>query len=329
MLKKTIVTDLHECGKLWNAFISHRNISDLWEFRICFHRHFHNNPYFLMLEDRKGIAGILPLSYVEELDMFVFFPGEIWKEKTWIERTPVYIRESAFFQELLLSCPERTYLRYIEIDEFMQTQDLEVDEVGYVLYPPNLHFNFDFYRNRFSNKRYKEIKKVIQSFASPNNKFSFNNLEDYDHLVDMSIQHYGSDSYLHDYRFRDGIRDLIHFLHGKGWLRMVSVEIDGKKAAVDIGTLYRGTYTVFLGGTHHDFLGVAKVMNMNHIEFAFRKGLLKADFLCGDFHWKKLWHLDPEPLYKFATPLLESTEEIVKEQLDIPFPFFSQTQHYT
>jgi len=40
-----------------------------------------------------------------------------------------------------------------------------------------------------------------------------------------------------------------------------------------------------------------------------RKVFLKVDFLCGDFHWKKLWHLDPEPLYKFVTPALTQKDQ--------------------
>jgi hypothetical protein len=52
-------------------------------------------------------------------------------------------------------------------------------------------------------------------------------------------------------------------------------------------------------------------MNMHHIEFALEQGFSRVDFLCGDFYWKKLWHLDPEPLYKFLSPCL-------KEQLELP-----------
>lgn len=94
---------------------------------------------------------------------------------------------------------------------------------------------------------------------------------------------------------------------------MVSLEINGRIVAVDLGTLYRGTYTVFLGGTDLELPGVAKAINMYHIDFAFKKRLSKVDFLCGDFHWKKLWHLDPEPLYKFLTPALRTEHEAEHE----------------
>ena len=74
-MEKRVITDLTECMKLWHSFIRPKHIFDLWEFRLCFHKHFKNSPFFLILEDKDGIAAMLPLSFVEDLDMFVFFPG--------------------------------------------------------------------------------------------------------------------------------------------------------------------------------------------------------------------------------------------------------------
>ena len=320
-MRKSFITDLEACKKLWNRLIPSRNLFDLWEFRLCFQRHFSHVPHFLLLEDRKGIAGMVPLSYVEDLDMFAFFPGETWKGKTWIERNPIYVREESLLAELPSFCPERTYLRYMEVPAEAYFPDLELDEIGYVLYPSDINFDPTVYGQRFSNKKFKAIMKVIKSFSGADMAFHLNRFDDLDVLVNMSLQHFGSASYLYDRRFRDGFRDLIYSLLDKGWLRMMSLEIDGNTAAVDAGALFEGTYTVFLGGTHPDFLGVAKVMNMHHIEFACQQGIQKVDFLCGDFHWKKLWHLDPEPLYKFVSPSLRSEEKADQELHNIsPHP---------
>ena len=303
-MRKHFIRDLDECQRLWNRFIIPKNISDCWDFRICFHRHFEFEPCFLVLEDPMGISAMLPLSYARDVEMFVFFPGEIWNNRTWIERTPIYIREAQLMEEILASCPERTYLRYMEPWEGPIPSGLEIDEVGYSLQPPLFDFDPGSFHKRFSNKKIKDIMKVIRSFMENGGQFHLNRLTDFDLLVEMSLGQFGSDSYLYDDRFRDGFRDLVHFLHGSGWLRMVSLEIEGKTVAVDIGALYGGTYTLFLGGTDPEVKGVAKVMNMGHIEFACLERVSKIDFLCGDFHWKKLWHLDPEPLYKFVTPSL-------------------------
>jgi hypothetical protein len=312
-MRKTCITDLDACETLWNSLMVRKNVSDLWGFRLCFQNHFNYPPCFLLFEDRKGIAGVIPLSYVEDLDIYVFFPGEVWKGKTWIERTPIYSRNQSLLPELLSSCPERTYLRYMQVPEGPLLPGLEIDETGYLLHPPDLDFDLSLFRNRFPNKKFKAIMKVVSSFAGPASSFQLNRLDDFNALVEMSLQNFGTDSYLHDGRFREGFRDIMHFLHDNGWLRMVSLEIDGRVAAVDLGAIFGGTYTVFLGAAHPDFLGIAKAMNMHHIEFACEEGLSRVDFLCGDFHWKKLWHLDPEPLYKFVSPSLGFVEERTQE----------------
>ena len=314
MIRKRIVTDLDECGVLWSFLGGGRNLSDLWDFRLCFYRHFKNEPFFLVLEDGQGILGIVPLCHLEREDIFLFFPGETWQGKTWLERTPIYCRDLEALSELLAACPSRTYLRYIEADENTLPAELELDEIGYILHPPELDFSMDEYYRRFSWKKLKAIKKEIASILVPESSWHVNRPADYDLMVRMNQSRFGPQSYFHDPRFREGFREVVDWLHQRGWLRMVSLEIRGQIAAVDLGALFDSTYVVFLGGTHADFRGVAKVMNMHHIEFAVEQGVSRVDFLCGDFYWKKLWHLDPQPLFKFLSPSLK-TEFQPKEEL--------------
>ena len=316
-MRISYITELEECERLWRLLIRPKSISDLWEFRLCFHRYFDHRPCFLLVEDREGIAGMVPLSYVENMDLFVFFPGELWKDKTWIERTPIYLREPDLIQDVLRSCPKRTYLRYMDVPEAIDFADLTVDEIGYVLYNRGLGPDLAHYRHRFSNKKFKAILKEVGSYMK-NASFHLNRLEDFDLIVDMSVEYYGKDSYLHDSRLREGFRDIMFFLQQRGWLRMVSLEIEGRTVAVDLGALRQGTYTLFLGGADRAFPGVAKVMNMHHIEFASENGISKVDFLCGDFHWKKLWHLDPEPLFKFVGPALRTEDQPGEQQMAMP-----------
>ncbi len=203
------------------------------------------------------------------------------------------------------------------MSEALDVSGLIEDEIGYVLYPRDLGPDLTHYRARFSNKKIKAILKEVKSYTE-NTSFHLNRLEDFDRIVDMSVKFYGKDSYLQDSRFREGFRDIMYFLQQGGWLRMVSLEIQGETVAVDLGALWRGTYTVFLGGADRGFPGVAKTMNMHHIEFACEKGISKVDFLCGDFHWKKLWHLDPEPLFKFVGPALRIEGRSQEEETTMP-----------
>ena len=313
MNRKRVISDPLACERLWKACIPAYSVSDQWEFRMCFQRHFNNQTCFLVLEDSKGISGMLPLSHIQHLDMKSFFPGEIWNNKTWIERTQIYAREPGICEELLSLCQDRTFLRYMEISDENSSSQLELDEVGYVLYPTLLDYDMANFRQRFSNKKFKSILKTINTIMEMGGRFHVNRLEDFNLLVKMSIEKFGEESYLFDHRFRESFRDVMNYLRDKGWLRMISLELEGEIAAVDLGAVYNRTYTVFLGGVFSGLPGIAKVMNMHHIDYALQNRLFKLDFLCGDFHWKKLWHLDPEPLYKLITPDLEEKAGIATD----------------
>lgn len=304
------VTQMDKCEQLWKTFIIPKCVSDLWEFRLCFHKHFHHKPVFLVMEDQSGIAGLVPMSYVQKLDTYFMFPGEIWNNRTWLERTPVYVRDDYSINDLLKACPENSYLRYLEISDGSMDYDFSEDEIGYVMYPVDLDCNIDYYFKRFSNKKLKAINKVIRSYSDQGCEIYINRMEDYNRLVDMSIQQFGSRSFMYDKRFQRSFNDVLKFLHSNKMLRIISCVIGGELVAVDIGAIYKGIYTVFLGGTDSRFPGIAKLMNMNHIQYSFSEKLNKIDFLCGDFHWKLLWHLDQEVLYRFE-PFSSAGDRVV------------------
>jgi hypothetical protein len=313
MIRKKVVTNLEACRALWDKFTVRRNVMDLWEFRDCFQKHFKNTPHFVLLEDEQGVLGFLPLSYLKDQDKYVLFPGETWNGKTWLERTPLYMRDPDILGDLLDAAPERTYLRYLEFDESTLIPHLELDEIGYLFHPPEIGFEMKNYFQRFVWKKLKAIKKEIETMLAPGCSWHINCLTDYDIMVDMSLTAFGESSYFYGSRFTEGFREVLRFLSRNGWLRMVSLEIGDKTVAVDMAAVYRGSYVVMLGGTDPEFRGVAKVMNMQHLEFACEQRLSSVDFLCGDFHWKKLWHLNPQPLYKYVSPVLKAEQTAVQE----------------
>ena len=122
-------------------------------------------------------------------------------------------------------------------------------------------------------------------------------MSDFEHIVQLNINNFGAQSYFYDYRFRKSFRLLMHYLNEKGWLRITTVIINGDIAAVDLGCVYRGVYTLLGGGTNRGYPGVAKLINLHHMQRGCRERFNLIDFLCGDFSWKKKFHLTERPLY--------------------------------
>ncbi len=86
-------------------------------------------------------------------------------------------------------------------------------------------------------------------------------------------------------------------MKAQGWLQITTVLIQDEIAAVDLGCVYNGTYTLLAGATSTDHPGVAKLINFHHLQRSCMERFQKADFMCGDFSWKKLFHLTERPLY--------------------------------
>jgi len=175
---------------------------------------------------------------------------------------------------------------------------IDIDEIGYYFYPPEIGFNMENYYKLFSGKSAKKLRKDIDKINQMGVKIYKGRSEDFEIMVKMNLDRFGEDSYFSDERFTRSFRDLRDYLQKQGWLRMTTVTINGETAAVDIGCVYNGIYTLLGGGTNSIYPGVAKLINLHHLEVSCEEKYKKVDFLCGDFSWKKIFHLTPEPLYE-------------------------------
>lgn len=292
-----VVTDLAECQALWMRTVPPEGFCGLWDVRECFHRHFQRPPCFLVAEDGGGQCGLLPLSWIEEAGCYGCFPGETWEGKTWLEQNRVVARDAGVLEALLDACPGPYHLRYLLPVESMLACGAAVDEVGYLFLPRDYGCDIEGYFAAFSRKFAKKLRRDLAAFDDRGVSYRLDDLGDYEHLVRLNVERFGERSYFADARFRESFRDLMHLLGARGWLRMTTVLIGGEPAAVDMGCLRDGVYTLVAGGTHGDCRGVAKVINVHHMRRACAERMREVDFLCGDFSWKPLFRLTPRPLY--------------------------------
>ncbi|NQU77007.1 MAG: GNAT family N-acetyltransferase [Planctomycetes bacterium] len=181
-----------------------------------------------------------------------------------------------------------------------------VDEVGYLFKPPDYNYDIEDYFREFSHKSAKRLKREVAAFDVSGVSYRCDDISDFEHLVRLNVGSFGAHSYFHDHRFLESFRSLLHYLNDNGWLRMTTVLIGGEVAAVDMGCVYRGAYTLLGGGTNGQYPGVAKLINLYHMRRGCQERLSLVDFLCGDFSWKKLFHLAPRPLYLLSNCTAEA-----------------------
>ena len=194
---------------------------------------------------------------------------------------------------MLSPCKLRYLLPWGEPEE----SDFTVDEVGYLFLPSRYDYDLKNYYEEFSHKSLKRIRKELAGLEAQGITYRYDTFSDFDLMMEMSLQRFGSSSYFCDDRFRMSFQSLARLLAELGWLRFTTVLIGGEPAAIDMGCVYRNVYTVLAGGTTARFPGVAKLINLHHLEKACAERFDHIDFLCGDFHWKTMFHLTPRPLY--------------------------------
>ena len=302
------INELDECRELWQRTMPRQFVSDLWDFRACFQQHYQRGPCFLVAEDRGRICALVPMSWIEEAKCFGYFPGETWQGKTWLEQNRIIATEEGVVDDLLGRSTAARHLRYLLPMENAPDGRPAIDETGYLFRPPPYDFDVENYFQEFSRRSAKRLRREIAALEDRGLRYRLDDASDFDILVRFSLERFGSLSYFDDPRFRGSFRSLLHFLREREWLRLTTVIIGDEIAAVDMGCLYRGVYTLLAGGTNRDFPGVAKVINLHHIRRACRERLQSVDFLCGDFSWKKLFHLTPRPLYLLSNVSVETHE---------------------
>ncbi len=298
MAEFEIITELEPGREIWERVIPRESLTDLWEVRECFGRHFRRPAAFITAREGDETVGFLPLSWIEEAGLWGYFPGETWKGKTWLEGNRIPSRDPEIISGLLERIPGPRRIRYLLPTPATET----VDETGYLFVPPRYGYEYENYLAEFSSKSRRRLRKELDAFAERGLEFRHDRFEDFDLIVEMNISRFGDDSYFADPRFRESFRDLAGLLRERSWVRMTTVLVGGRPAACDLGAVYNGVYTLLAGGTDGDFPGVAKVINLHHIERGCREKLELVDFLCGDFAWKTLFHLSPRPLYLIADP---------------------------
>ena len=308
-----IVDDPVECRQLWECVMPAELVTDDWSFRACFEAQYRRPSCFIVAEDGARICGLLPLSWIEEADCYGYFPGETWHGKTWLEQNRLIARNRHVLRAMLEACPGPYHLRYLLPDD--AATDPTVDEIGYLFSPPKYGYDMNNYFQEFSSKSSRRIRREIDDLIQRGGNVCHGDASDFDLMVDLNVQRYGGDSYFADGRFRESCRLLMRLLRDRRWLRVTTVALDGEVAAVDMGCVHRGVYSLLAGGASPRFAGVAKLINVHHMEYACRQRLQLVDFLCGNFSWKTQFHLTPRTLHllsdltpssRLSEPALES-----------------------
>ena len=169
--------------------------------------------------------------------------------------------------------------------------------MGYLFFPGQYDYSFARYLEEFSGKTRRNMAREVARIEGQGVTYRFDCVADIGYLFRMNCEAFGETSYFSDARFLAAFEQLVGWICSRGLQRVTTILVGGEIAAVDLGVLWQGTYTLLAGATNPAFPGIAKMINLHHLEWACRQRLSMVDFLCGDFGWKERFHLSRRPLY--------------------------------
>ncbi len=298
MLNVTVCKDLEKVRELWRHHWPQHCLFDLWPVRACFQNQFNHSPHFLVAAQGEKVRGLLGLSWIDEHKYFGHFPGELWQGKTWLEQNKIIAADSRVARALLAHAPGGTKIRYLNPNDHLHTEaEVAVDEIGYLFFPRQFSYRFDSYLQSFAGRTRKKMRSELGRLKAPGVAYRINHWPDIDEMFRLNLVRFQGQSYFSDKRFLRAFENLAAWLRANNLLRITTVLIGGKVAAVDMGAVWNTTYTVMAGGSHADFPGIAKLINLFHLEWACAQRIRMVDFMCGEFNWKDRFHLATRPLY--------------------------------
>ena len=287
-----VETDLERCHQLWDLFSPHKNIFDLWEYRVCFFSKANFKPRFIVGSENNQPVGILPLWFEKEDHFYTFFGG------TYPEPNTFLIKDRQNLKIWLDQCPPHTRLYDIAQSETAYFP-LAPSETRYALDLSKFHGRFEECIAVFDQKHRKNLRYDLKQFEKNNYTLRFNHLADFEPMVELNQARFKGESDYHDSPLRRGVKKLMETAYSQNRLQLISLLIGNRVEAVEMAVTYKQVYSVLAGGHNLEIENIGKRLIVEHFRLAQVLGAKKIDFLSSDSGWKKRWHMDTEPVYEF------------------------------
>ncbi len=298
-----IVTDPVACEALWRQHSSGKGLFDTWEFRYSFHLGYGHQFYFIVLKSQGEVVAFLPLIYQEDKTTYYWFGSD------WQEDNVFFVSDDKWIPVLLKIAPQPLFINAINASQQdkltkLGLPDLLVEDSPKFVVDLTHWRSVDDFLAGFDKKRRYNLKRDYRKIMEQNPTIHVNRYQDFDTLVEIAKKRFIEKNDVADWtdpRRVATFRQVIEY--GKRGdvyqMRMISVEIDGQVASVDLVLLYNNVYyPVKCAYDVSAFPGIGNFVNLYEIEDSLTLGMSKIDFLENSYGWKE--KLFPkEDLWKF------------------------------
>ena len=278
--QKKIIKDIDECARIWEEFSPAKSLYDLWEYRFCFWDVYRFEPHFILLKNKTGNVGLLPLWRIPENKKYYWF-GDVGDEFNWQEGNNFWIKDENALDDLIKCLPEPVLLTSITekaAKNLAKFGGAKEGEPKYVLDLTGFK-NLEDYLQSLDQKKRGNLRRDRRAIEALNPIVTFGRTEDFDKLIKFNMERFQTSPFKDD-RLIKVFKKIISIAGTAPFKkRIISIEIEGETVGVDLVFIYNNIYYPLLTGAQTmKYSGLGNHLNMLDIEDALGLGMEKMDF---------------------------------------------------
>lgn len=296
------VTDVEECRALWEAFAAGERVWDEWDIVSAYHDQRQYDLQFLVHEAGGKADGMVPMVHDQKDDSFELYGG------CYPENRPLWVRPGDF-PEFFEHFPPQTVffdlngdcVRTILADHPQYLPNFREQDQRYFLVPETFQYDFGNHINTFSGDKRSGFLYDLRKIRQLNPVIHWSDDDEADLFIRLSNQNFGAESDYIAESGQDELKRVVHAFQAGGYLRTITISINGNKEAVAFCVLYKGTMVVAYSSSNNSFKNLGKLLNVETIQEGCRLRVNEINYMTG-MQWKANWKMNSEICYTMRKP---------------------------
>lgn len=283
-----------DCRGAWQRFSPHRRAWDEWDLMHAFHDHETYRFHFLLHETDGREDGLIPLVLDTSDNSYELFGGCYPDARVlWIrpQHFPEYfdaLPDNSMFFDLRGCFVERILRQFPQYEANFAERDQR-----WHLVPEK--FGYDFYNHiqTFSSEKRKGFLYDLRKVRERKPDLRWSDDDESDLFIALCNRNFGAES---DYESAEGqaeLKRVVNELRKSGYLRTLTIAVDGEKQAVSMSALYANTLIALYSSSNNDIKNLGKLLNVETIQEGCRLRVDEINYMTG-MAWKAAWKMDAE-----------------------------------
>ena len=295
--------DKSECEALWEQFSPNQQAWDDWELMYAFHDEERYRLHFLVHETDGQADGMIPLVEDANDGSFELFGG------SYPENRVLWIKPE-HFPECFDGLPDRTDLFDLNgswVDSLLEVHSQYIDnfrELDHQFYLVPSEFDYDFtnhIQQTFSNDKRKGFLRDLRKIRERGVELLWSDADESALFVALSQKNFGSESEHAAESGRQEVYRVVRELKENGYLRTLTLSIEGEKQAASLSALHKGKWIALYSASNNDYDNLGKFLNVETIQEACRLRVDEINYMTG-MAWKAAWHMRQNPCRTMRKP---------------------------